>query len=315
MQTSELSNQSLSDTMVMEPVEQKKKTIRFIVNPFSGKNEHHHISEIIQSAVDLEKYEFEICLTEFAGHAQQLCREAVESGTNIVVAVGGDGTINEVASQVIHTKTILGIVPIGSGNGLARHLGIPLSVKKAIQLINKCNTAAIDTATINGKAFVSIAGIGFDALVAREFSKNGKRGFFSYLRIITKEYRSYKPKNYILKFDDGEEIKTSALFISFANSNQFGYNTSIAPHAKLDDGKLDVCIVQKPRILAMPLIANLLFLKQVHRSPFVEIIPASRLTVKRSSRGVNMDGEAVKLKRNLTIEVNSLSLRIIIPEK
>ena len=290
-------------------------TICFIVNPFSGRKPHQHISEIIQSGVDQEKYEFEICLTEYSGHARKLSEAAVESGTNIVVAVGGDGTINEVSSQIIHTKTILGIIPIGSGNGLARHLGIPISVKKALQLINKCNISSIDTASINGKPFVSIAGIGFDALVAREFSKNGKRGFLSYLRIITKEYRAYKSGNYVIDFDDGTQIKTAALFISFANSNQFGYNTSIAPNAKLDDGKLDVCIVQKPRILAMPLIANLLFLKQIHKSPLVEIIPSSGLTVKRSKQLINLDGEAVKLKKKLTIKVNPLSLRIIIPEK
>ena len=298
-----------------EPVIQRKTTICFIVNPFSGRKVHQHISEIIHSGVDKEKYEPVIYLTEYSGHAQELSREAVEAGTDIVVAVGGDGTINEVASQIIHTKTILGIIPIGSGNGLARHLGIPVSVKKAMQLINKCNTASIDTATINGKPFVSIAGIGFDALVAREFSKNKKRGFFSYLRIITKEYRAYKPKKYNLHFDDGTHIKTNAFFISFANSNQFGYNTSIAPNAKLDDGKLDVCIVQKPRILAMPLVANLLFLKQIHLSPLVEIIPASGLTVKRSKRTINMDGEAIKLKKKLTIKVNPLSLKVIIPEK
>ena len=298
-----------------KPAKQQKMTICFIINPFSGRKTHQHISEIIQSGVDQKKYEFKICLTKFAGHAQILCRKEVEAGTNIVVAVGGDGTINEVASQIIHTKTILGIIPIGSGNGLARHLGIPISVKKAIQLINKYNIASIDTASINGKPFVSIAGIGFDALVAREFSNNSKRGFFSYLRIITKEYRTYKPRHYELLFDDGTHIKTNAFFISFANSNQFGYNTSIAPNAKLDDGKLDVCIVQKPRILAMPLIANLLFLKQIHLSPLVEIIPTSGLTVKRSKQLINLDGEALKLKKKLTIKVNPLSLRIIIPEK
>ena len=292
-----------------------KIAIRFIINPISGRRTKQNIPEIIQSVIDCKKYEFEICFTEYAGHARQLSREAAEKGTTIVVAVGGDGTINEVASQIISTETVLGIVPLGSGNGLARHLGIPISARKAIQLINKSNIAAIDTASINGKAFISIAGIGFDALVARKFSKNKKRGFFSYLRIITKGYRKYKPKKYELKFDNGLHIKTRAFFISFANSNQFGYNTSIAPKAKLDDGKIDVCIVQKPRVFEMPLIANLLFLKQIHKSPLVEIIPASGLTVNRNKRTVNLDGEAIKLKKKLKIKVHPLSLKIIIPEK
>jgi YegS/Rv2252/BmrU family lipid kinase len=292
-----------------------KKTIRFIVNPVSGRRPHDTIAEIIRSVIDRKRFAYEIILTESAGHARKLSREAVKNEIDIVVAVGGDGTINEVASEIIFTDTVLGIIPLGSGNGLARHLGIPISAKRAIQLINKNNTASIDTASINGKSFVSIAGIGFDALVAREFSKNKKRGFFSYLRIITNKYGRYKPKKYNLKFDNGLHIKTHAFFISFANSNQFGYSTSIAPQAKLDDGKLDVCIVQKPRVFMMPVVANLLFLKQIHKSPLVEIISTSGLTVKRKERNVNLDGEALKMKKKLNIKVNPLSLKIIIPEQ
>jgi YegS/Rv2252/BmrU family lipid kinase len=298
-----------------EIIQLPKKTILFIINPISGRRTHTYISETIRSGIDKHKYHVKISITESAGHAQQLSREAVEKGTDIVVAAGGDGTINEVASQIIHTETTLGIIPIGSGNGLARHLGIPMTAKKAVQLINKGRTTAIDTASINGKAFVSIAGIGFDALVARKFSDNKKRGFFSYLRIITKAYYSYNPKKYALHFDDGNQFTVRAFFISFANSNQFGYHTSIAPQAKLDDGKLDVCIVQKPRLFEMPLIANLLFLKQIHRSPLVEIIPAKHLIVKQKKRWINLDGEAVKMKKKLKIEVSPLSLNIIIPEK
>ena len=290
-----------------------KKTICFIVNPVSGRKTKQDISEIIRSGINRNKYEYKICLTKSAGHAVQLSKEAVESGTDIVVAVGGDGTINEVASQVIHSETIFGIIPLGSGNGLARHLGIPLSVPRAIQLINEANNTFIDTATINGKPFVSIAGIGFDALVARKFSKSKRRGFFSYLRIATEEFISYKPKKYLLQFNDGKRLEVRAFFISFANSSQFGYNTSIAPNAKLDDGKLDVCIVQKPRIFDVPTVANLLLLKRIHKSPLVKIIPSSGLHVTRSKRAVNLDGEAVKLKKKLEIKVKPLSLKIIIP--
>jgi len=292
---------------------QDKKSILFIVNPISGRKAHDNIAEIIQSGIDKNKFEVTISTTNFAGHARQLSREAVDKGVQIVVAVGGDGTINEVASEIISTETVLGIIPLGSGNGLARHIGIPISARKAIQVINKNKTAAIDTASINGKAFVSIAGIGFDALVAREFAENSKRGFFSYLRIITNKYRKYKPGKYDLLFDDGLQVKTEAFFISFANSNQFGYSTSIAPNAKLDDGLLDVCIVQKPRVLMMPVVANLLFLKQIHKSPLVEIIAASGLTVTQKNRDVNIDGEAIKMKKKLKIKVNPLSLKVIIP--
>ncbi len=309
-----LSKKTYKNTALKAPVQQKKKTIRFIVNPVSGRKTHQNIPEIIQSHLNHNTFEIEICLTHSSGHAQQLSKEAVEVGIDIIVAVGGDGTINEVASQIIDSESVLGIIPVGSGNGLARHLRIPLSVPNAIQLINESNITSIDTATINGKPFISIAGIGFDALVARKFSKNKKRGFFSYLRIITNEYRTYKPKKYKLLFDDGKQLKVRAFFISFANSNQFGYNTAIAPHAKLDDGKLDVCIVQKPRIFDMPMVANLLLLKRIHQSSLVRTIPASGLSVERNKRIVNLDGEAIKLKKKLEIKVKPLSLKIIIPK-
>lgn len=316
MQSGKQKQKTVEQNDVKLTTKSGKFSVRFIVNPFAGTKPKSRIPEIIQSGINREKYDVEICLTKSAGHAEQLSIEAVENGTDIVVAVGGDGTINEVASQVIHTETVLGIIPVGSGNGLARHLGIPISPVKALQLINEATISAIDTATINGRPFVSIAGIGFDALVAEKFSSNKKRGFFSYLRIVLKEYKNYEPKRYQLKFDDGQLINTRAFFISFANSNQFGNNTLIAPQAKLDDGKLDICIVQKPRIFDMPHVANLLLLKRIHKSSLVQIIPAKGLTIKMSGRKtVNLDGEAIELKKKLEITVHPLSLNIIIPRK
>ncbi len=314
MQSGELPKKPMKTNALKDHSRQEKRSIRFIVNPFSGRKTNQNISEIIHSAINSEIYNYEICLTKSEGHAKQLSREAIEAGIHIVVAVGGDGTINEVASQIINSETIFGIIPVGSGNGLARHMGIPLSVPKAIQLINESNITSIDTATINEKPFVSIAGIGFDALVAEKFSESNKRGFFSYLRIVIQEYFNYKPRKYVIQFNDGKRLEVRAFFISFANSSQFGYNTSIAPHAKLDDGKLDVCIVQKPRIFDMPTVANLLLLKRIHKSSLVKIIPSSGLQVIRSERAINLDGEAVKLKKKLEIKVKPLSLKIIIPK-
>jgi len=283
----------------------KKKKIIFIVNPISGGRKGSELSAIISEYVDKLKFDFEIRLTERAGHAEEISRQSVKEGVDFIVAVGGDGTINEVASEMIGSQSILGIIPRGSGNGLARHLGIPRSVTKAINLINTTNTTKIDTASVNGRSFISIAGVGFDALVAKYFADSKRRGFLAYFRIIAEQYHNYRPKKYTLDFGNGKVMK---------KENQFGFNTSIAPNAKLNDGKLDICVVTKPFLVEVPLIANLLLLRKINLSPHVEIIPANSLTIIQPKNNVvNIDGEAVKLGKELKIEVNPLSLNIIIP--
>lgn len=288
--------------------------IRFIINPKSGSRRYSNLRDLITGGIDKSKFQVEISYTEAAGHATQLCLEALDDGVDFIAAVGGDGTINEVCRAMISTSATLAIVPIGSGNGLARHLGIPLNIDEAIRLINKKKVTKIDTAKVNDTPFVSIAGIGFDALVAKEFEKSRKRGFLNYFLISAGRFPGYKPKKYKLLFNDGTEITEQALLVCFANSNQFGYNTTIAPHARLDDGKLDICIVKKPRVFEMPLIARLLLIKRIDQSPLVQIIPSEGLTINRKKNSVvNIDGEAIKLKKKLVIKVNPLSLNVLIP--
>lgn len=291
-----------------------KKKIVFIINPISGGKKKVDIPKAILAEIDYDKFDVDIRFTERVGHAQEISKQCVEDGFDIIVAVGGDGTINEVASEMIGSDCILGIIPRGSGNGLARHLGISRSVNKALGLINSAHTFKIDTASINGKTFISIAGVGFDAKVAELFANSKKRGFLSYFKIIAEKYATYRPKKYSITLDSGKTMTTKALFISIANSNQFGYNTTIAPNAKLNDGKLDICIVKKPFLVEIPLIINLLLLRAIHLSPHVEIIPASKIIIVQSkNRKVNIDGEAIELGKELNIKVNPLSLDIIIP--
>jgi YegS/Rv2252/BmrU family lipid kinase len=270
---------------------------------------------VVKRHLNKTKFTYEFKFTEYAGHAAVLSKEAVKNNTGIIVAVGGDGTINEIASQMIGSESVLGIIPLGSGNGLARHLGIPRIVPLAIRQINRFNVTSIDTATLNGVPFISIAGMGFDAKVARLFSKSQKRGFFTYAHLITNHFLQYKPKKYRLKLEDGTEITKRAFFISFANSNQFGYNTAIAPNAQLRDGQLDICIVQKPNVFELPIIANLLLLRAIDKSQYVETIRASRFTVQQKrNRWINIDGEPKKLKKKIDVEVKPLSLKVIIPD-
>ncbi len=295
-------------------VSQNKLSIVFIINPISSARRHPFLKNHIKRLIDKKRFVLEIKETQYAGHAKVLAREAVDNNKEVVVAVGGDGTINEIGSQLIGTDTILGILPLGSGNGLARHLGIPRFIPNAIRLINNLLVKKIDTAEINGVPFISIAGVGFDAMVARRFAKSKTRGFLTYAHIITNRFARYKPKKYSIKTSEGDKIKVRAFFISFANSNQFGFNTEIAPNASLSDGLLDICIVKKPNLFELPVVANLLLLRMIDRSPLVKIIRSEEFTVKQSkNRYVNIDGEAVKIAKKLHVKVNPLSLNVIVP--
>lgn len=294
----------------------KMKTIRFIVNPHAGHGSKDELPSLISRVLSERDFSWEVVFTAKPGHASQLAREAVEAGTTLIVAVGGDGTINEVARCLIGTDATLGIIPAGSGNGLARHLRIPINPQRALQLLVNGHASRIDTGLINNKeVFVSLAGVGFDALVAKHFANDPDRGFLGYFRIVAQRYPSYKPKKYRLTIDGTQTIETEALFITMANSNQFGYNTTIAPEAKLNDGLMDVCIVRKPPIFEMPIVLNLLFLNMIHLSKHVEIIKAKSVLMERDkNRVVNVDGEPVKISQNLQFDIVPSSLNVIIPK-
>jgi YegS/Rv2252/BmrU family lipid kinase len=289
------------------------KQVLFIINPNSGTKKTENIKNAIMQRINNDIFNVSITYTEYAGHAVVISKEAVLNKTDLIVAVGGDGTVNEVASQIVNTDTGLGIVPLGSGNGLARHLRIPLNIEKSIELINNFNFSKIDTGTVNEVFFVSIAGIGFDALIADKFAKGRQRGFVGYFKLIASEYFKYKPQKYIISFENKEQIEKQALFVAFANSNQFGFNTTIAPNARLQDGLLDVCIVEKPKIYSLPVIANLLMLKLIEKSPQVQIVKANNVKIIRESEGtVNIDGEPILMQDKLEIKLNPLSLKIIL---
>ncbi len=290
-----------------------KKSIIFIVNPISGISGPKRKENAINNWVDKSKFDYRIEYTQYAGHATEISANEVRKGTDIIVAVGGDGSVNEISKELINSNSVLGIVPAGSGNGLAHHLRIPINLRRAIEVINKGNTLKMDTGKVNDKVFVSLAGIGFDGLVAAKYANSKIRGFLSYLKIATEEYTKYSPKKYIIEIN-GRTIKQRALFIIFANSNQFGYNAPIAPEARVDDGLLDVVISQKPLIVEMPFLAGLMYWRKIDKSKYVEIIRTSEVTVKSiKKRWVNIDGEAIKMSKELEIKVVPHSLNIIVP--
>lgn len=289
------------------------KRITFIVNPASGVLNKEKMGEFIRARLDLSVYKPEILFTKEPGHATEISKEQVRSGTDVVVAVGGDGSINEVAKGIVGSDVILGIIPAGSGNGLANYLKIPLPRKQAIEVINRGNITTIDTGLINNKLFVSIAGIGFDGLIAKRFEKSKMRGFVGYLKLVAEAYPGYKSKRYVLKFED-QILTTRALFIAFANSNQFGFNASIAPGAKIDDGLLDVVIVEKPQIIELPYLASLLYWRKIEQSKYIRSFKTKELVIQtKRKRWVNIDGEPEKLGTELNVCINPQSLKVLVP--
>jgi YegS/Rv2252/BmrU family lipid kinase len=291
------------------------KKIVFLVNPNSGVNHSRKalLKDYAAQVLDAEKYTWEVIFSKSAGHLYETSKSAAENGADIIVAVGGDGTVNQVAKGMFGSSAVLGLVPAGSGNGLAHHLNIPVDIPASLEVINKAEEKIIDTCSVNGELFVSIAGVGFDALVAKKFAETKRRGFLSYLNIVTNEYTWYRPRKYKLNID-GKIYKREALFVSFANTNQFGYNTIISPDASIEDGLIDVCIMKKVPLLLAPGIIGLLLTRKIDSSGYVEIIRAKEVSfTRRKNRPVNIDGEPVKLTPELTVKVNPASLRVLVP--
>ncbi|MCL2246098.1 MAG: diacylglycerol kinase family lipid kinase [Lentimicrobiaceae bacterium] len=227
-----------------------KKKILFIINPISGGHNKAEIIKAIPKLLDTNKFDIFFTHTKRAGHAIEIAKNAVERKMDIVVAIGGDGTINEVASQLVNTNTTLAIVPCGSGNGLARDLKIPLHYKKAIQLINELNIKKIDAGICNHQYFFSLAGVGFDAQVAYDFNRGKQRKFSGYAWSIFKDY--FNVRNQLFEIElDNEKITGKFFFVTIANCSQWGYNVKVAPHARLDDGIFAVTFCKKPAFISI----------------------------------------------------------------
>ncbi|NLO49557.1 MAG: diacylglycerol kinase family lipid kinase [Bacteroidales bacterium] len=290
----------------------KIKTL-FIVNPFSGVGRHRNLTQMVSKFLDASVFDYQVVHTEAAGHASKLSEAARDNGYQLIVAVGGDGTVNEVAAPLVGSNVTLGLVPSGSGNGLARHLNIPLETEKAIAVLNHQKTRCIDTVKVNDRLFLSIAGVGFDAYVAWKFASKRRRGFFQYARIILLAYFKYRPGKYVLHLN-GQQITRSALFISFANSDQFGYNTSIAPQARIDDGLMDISIMRKAPAWKVPFLLILFFMKKIDRTKYVEMLKTSEVRVEQKKKHINLDGETVKMGRELHLEVMPASLNVAVPK-
>jgi diacylglycerol kinase (ATP) len=292
-----------------------KKKIIFIVNPKAGITPKSKVViELLAGNIfPASRFIPEVAFTERAGHATELAKDAVDREFDIVVAAGGDGTINEVACAMVDTGIPMGILPAGSGNGLARCLGISMRYALALRTIIRGNTKMMDVATVNDRLYTSIAGIGFDAFVAQKFSESYIRGMISYMQIILNEFSGYKPMNY--KFTiDGVSMEKQALMIVFANSDQFGFNTRVTPDAKVDDGLLDICVIRKMPATQLLNVGYNAMRGTLENTGFTEYFRGKEITIDNVENPLmNIDGEPTIINSPVKIRIKPLSLNVIVP--
>lgn len=291
---------------------EEKKHILFIVNPISHEIKGLNFQEVIEKNLDHDQFEYKIVYTQYPQHATQLAQEALLEEFDIVAAVGGDGTVNEVGTALIHSEAILAIIPVGSGNGLARHLGIPIGIERGIKALNQGYSMTIDTAKMNGKNFLGIAGIGFDSHIAKQFAIFGKRGFFSYCQVVLREFPRYRPQYYHMTID-GKQLTKKAFILTFANSSQYGNDFIIAPQAKIDDGYLDLIIIDD-----IPGYSILKFLYQfkhgtLNRSNHFESYRFKELIIHNSQMQTHVDGEPIQNQNHIRVIIQPKSLKILAP--
>ena len=290
---------------------QKQKKILFVINPISGGKKKTAFNKQVLETLNLEFFNPTFKQTTGPNHAYELGKMAIEEGYDAVVAVGGDGTINELGSALVDSGIPLGVVPEGSGNGLALYLGIPMNEIAAIRRLNRFESVEVDSGVINGRSFFNIAGMGFDATVSDRFANATVRGPIGYMRSIINVLGNYKPCKYVLIID-GVRFEREAFMISVANSPQYGNNAYIAPNASVNDGWLDVCIVHKFPLYTLPMMVFHLFNRSAHQSDYVEIIRGKIIVIEREDNGpVHVDGEPINLEGNLTISIKPNSLKII----
>lgn len=293
----------------------EKKRIVFVVNPISGTQGKKAILKCIDERLDRSLYDFSIVKTEYAGHATQIAANAVQEKVDVVVAIGGDGTINEIARSLVHTDTALGIIPCGSGNGLARHLRIPMEPKAAIDVINQGHELSIDYGKINNILFFCTCGVGFDAFVSLKFADSGKRGLLTYLENTLHESLRYQPETYEIENEEGT-VKYKAWLIACGNASQYGNDAYIAPQASLTDGLMDVTIMEPFTVLDVPSLSFQLFNKTIDQNSRVKTMRAKKIKIHRVNDGVmHFDGDPLMAGKELEVEIVPSGLRVIASKK
>ena len=290
------------------------KRVLAVVNPIAGKKKkikpEDLFSKVIADKVEVEWLYWSSPTMDIGSEVLALLKQ---SHFDIVVVFGGDGTVNRVAQALVFRPEALCIIPMGSGNGLARHLNISMNYEKALQLLLNGQIRTIDAAKMNDTVYFCTAGIGFDAWIAYRFAHAGTRGLMTYVKMVVHEFFRYKSKWYELKFNNGQ-MAVKAFFITIANANQWGNNVKVAPQAQIDDGKLDVIILKPFKWVELPLLLIDLFFKRFHRSYRVKTINVHSIQINTHDMHnyVHYDGEPLSIGQNLIFESLPKALNVVV---
>ena len=291
-----------------------KKTIWFIVNPISGVRRKNDIPGLIHTHLNHGIFDYEIHYTTRKGHATELALDAVKQHIDVVCAVGGDGSVHEVGTTLIGSQTRLAVLPIGSGNGLARHMLIPRNVRKAIQCINEMNDIQMDTVLVNDKPFLGVGGYGLDAVIAQKFDEDKNRGFLTYIKHVFKEFFKYNPMN--ISIDTNGQIKKMPVVLcTIANTSEFGNGFVVSPKSDATDGKIELFILKPFSAWGIPRILYQFFMKRSDLSRHTEVISFEKAKISLSQGIAHYDGEPVVVRKELNVQVVPKSLHILVGKK
>lgn len=288
-----------------------KKRVAFIINPKSGSDRKTDRVRLIKSLLS-DVYDATLFEWKKIADKEEIFASVLNGNFDIAVAVGGDGTVSQVASALSGTNIALGIIPFGSGNGLARHLQIPLDAAGAMKLIATGVVQTIDKGTINGQDFFCTCGTGFDARIGKLFAESTTRGFWTYARLILREYSKYDHEKYRITMD-GEVIERDAFLVTVANAGQYGNNTWIAPTARVNDGVLRVVVLKPFRWWKIPSLVNKVFRKQMQHSKYADTFTAKEIVIERAAKGpAHFDGEPAEMDAVLTVNVEPACLKVVV---
>lgn len=287
----------------------------FILNPISGLRSNRRKKIRYEIVYQLRKKNIngEIRYSKYAGHAAIIAREAISEGYKYIVVAGGDGSIHEVAKELINTDVALGIIPTGSGNGFARSINIPFDIKKCLNIIKNKNVKKADVLKINEHYAISLAGIGFDAGVANKYSQSKVRGFITYFNSMVQEYFTFKPEK-IKIISDELETELNVFCVVLANSNQFGYNFKIAPKATIFDGFIDVIIIKPFPLVTAPLSSLQIFMGHANKNLYISNFQTKKIQIIRNNNNlIQIDGDPIEIDDFvINVEIIEKALNIII---
>ncbi len=290
-----------------------KQNILFIINPISGVGKKKIIPKFIDKYLDLTQFKFEIKYTQYRKHAHEIANQ-FKSQFDIIVAIGGDGTVNEIGSALVNSNCAMAIIPTGSGNGVARHLKIPLKIKKAIQKINESNQIEMDTGLINGVPFIGTCGFGFDAHIAKKFDDYHKRGFMSYAKLVKREFKRFQPLSYQVRTPGGIGKFTTFMF-AVANTSEFGNGFVISPNSSVSDQIFELVKLDKFKSKDIIRLGKQIFSRQIHKSKFHQTLsvngPFEVEIMGKTETLYHIDGEAMVGPNTFKIEIVPAGLKVI----